>query len=197
MQKYFSGMVINNLTLQSFDKIKKKWIALCSCGNTVAVNSSSLGRNYFCRNCAKGKERPFQWKQNNLGLWKDYYRGYKSSATKRNYEFDLSLDEFRELTTKNCYYCRTEPLRTFEVRVGRSKDKGTRFLLVNGIDRVDNSLGYLKENCVSCCETCNLAKRTLTEQEFLVWIQKVYKVWFNDYPDGEYGQVSGSTEHLK
>jgi hypothetical protein len=36
----------------------------------------------------------------------------------------------------------------------------------------------------------------LSKDQFLSWIQKVYKVWFNDYPEREYSQVAGSTEYL-
>lgn len=36
-----------------------------------------------------------------------------------------------------------------------------------GIDRIDNSLGYTKENCQSCCKVCNIMCGRLTVEQFL------------------------------
>lgn len=38
---------------------------------------------------------------------------------------------------------------------------------VNGIDRVDNSLGYVADNCVPCCEACNRAKLQMSSTDFI------------------------------
>ena len=46
-------------------------------------------------------------------------------------------------------------------------------LLHNGIDRVDNSKGYHPENCVPCCKTCNIAKQSMSVEEFLAWARRV------------------------
>jgi hypothetical protein len=45
--------------------------------------------------------------------------------------------------------------------------------IASGIDRVDNSKGYIPGNCVACCGTCNLAKRELTVDEFLTWAHRL------------------------
>ena len=45
----------------------------------------------------------------------------------------------------------------------------------NGIDRVDSSLGYINENCVSCCRTCNYAKLEMNIKDFLDWVQRISK----------------------
>ena len=37
----------------------------------------------------------------------------------------------------------------------------------------NNEIGYTKENCVSCCEFCNKAKRNITIDEFY---NKCYKI---------------------
>lgn len=42
--------------------------------------------------------------------------------------------------------------------------------IYNGIDRVDNAVGYILENCIPCCEFCNKAKGTKTYFDFLDWI---------------------------
>lgn len=69
------------------------------------------------------------------------YKDYVKSAKLRNHSFDLTLEELKELSFKKCYYCDS------------IKDKE-----INGIDRINNDLGYDKENCVSCCTICNRMK---------------------------------------
>jgi hypothetical protein len=44
----------------------------------------------------------------------------------------------------------------------------------NGIDRIDSSIGYVIENCISCCGRCNVAKMSESQQDFLSWIDRVY-----------------------
>ncbi len=44
---------------------------------------------------------------------------------------------------------------------------------MNGVDRVDSSRGYVKDNVVSCCKHCNLAKRDRTAEDFIKHCRKV------------------------
>ena len=48
-------------------------------------------------------------------------------------------------------------------------------LKCNGIDRIDSSKGYTVENSVACCKYCNTAKNTMSVDEFLKWIGRVYE----------------------
>lgn len=81
------------------------------------------------------------------------FRQYISSAKKRKYEFDLTLELFTKLFHSSCTYCGQEDCR--------------------GIDRVDNKIGYTKENSVACCEVCNKMKWKLDVNDFLSQINKI------------------------
>lgn len=74
---------------------------------------------------------------------------YKYRAKKKNLCFDLSPNDFEILTFNPCFYCKRESVVGF------------------GLDRIDNSLGYKKENIVTCCSECNYMKNVLSVQEFL------------------------------
>jgi len=87
-----------------------------------------------------------------------YYALYQKSAEKRAHEFALTFEFFATLVSESCAYCGSEPTRN----VG-----GWRF---SGIDRVENDRGYLPDNVRPCCSTCNLAKRRMSEQDFIAWI---------------------------
>ena len=95
-------------------------------------------------------------------------RRYKESATERGLSFELTEEEFFILTQGSCYYCGIEPQQIY---------KGTKTggdFIYNGIDRIDNAIGYKLDNCVSCCGTCNIAKRSMTQQQFINWISRTY-----------------------
>ena len=85
--------------------------------------------------------------------------------------FELKLSEFIELSKKACYYCGSPP----SVDVTRYRCKGDRhfdsIVLTNGVDRVDSSIGYTVENCVTCCYTCNRAKSDMEFDDFIKWIR--------------------------
>ena len=81
-------------------------------------------------------------------------------------EFTLTLEDVTKLITQNCYYCNSGPLPY--------QNSSNLLLQYNGIDRVDNSIGYVIENCVTCCKQCNYAKRAQTKEEFLSWVKRIY-----------------------
>ncbi len=85
---------------------------------------------------------------------------YKNGAADRELRFDLSDEEFWQLTSGDCYYCGTEPKQLSR------KGSVSGAYTYNGIDRKDNSIGYTMSNCVSCCKVCNFSKRTSSDIEF-------------------------------
>lgn len=98
-----------------------------------------------------------------------YYGRYQKSATERGLSFELTIDEFTEIIEKDCVYCGAPPK---EKKIGATC-YGT--YKCNGIDRIDNNIGYTKANSVPCCSECNFCKGTLSKDEFLELVQKVYE----------------------
>lgn len=79
------------------------------------------------------------------------YSMFKSGANKRKLEVDITLEHYTSLIQQLCHYCGVESQI--------------------GIDRIDNSLGYLQDNCLPCCTTCNLTRNNLyTYAEFKQYI---------------------------
>ncbi len=86
------------------------------------------------------------------------FSNYVAGAKNRNIAFGLSLEDFRELVTKDCFYCSSPPL--FIVQTAHSR------LAYNGVDRMDSSIGYTPGNCVTCCKPCNWMKKDMSVSEF-------------------------------
>lgn len=145
----------------------------CLCGKIVNVRSGSLTshRTKSC-GCRKAKHCKELSKKNRK---EPGYSGliqlmfvYKRSAQRKNHEFSLSVEDFRRLTSSNCYYCGVKPYR--KRSNGRTKHST---YIYNGIDRVDNSIGYTLSNCVPCCFVCNDWKSNMTQNEFLAHVKRI------------------------
>lgn len=183
-----TGQRFGRLTVIQFVKIqnRKAWfLCKCDCGNEVTTAGVYLtGKKSRTRSCgcllkeAEINNGRTVGRNNLLGYIKTIKKPagessrnhlfylYKYKADKRNIEFKLSIEEFAKLTKGNCYYCGAEP--------SQIKEQKSTAYIYNGIDRVDNTKGYVLDNCVPCCKMCNYAKSNMTMEEFLIWINRVY-----------------------
>ena len=90
------------------------------------------------------------------------YKLYIHNAEVRGIPFELTLDEFDELTRQPCCYCGCLPDDGF----------GSQF---TGLDRIDSSNGYFVGNVVPCCNWCNKMKLDYTPLEWMAQIKKIYE----------------------
>lgn len=142
----------------------------CECGNSTTTTHSNLlsGQSKSC-GClifeTRGKERkPLEEVISNSILGT-----YKRNAKNRHYEWSLPYEKFVQLINGVCYYCKSVPSSLVTWRYKHEVSS----LPFNGIDRLDNTIGYTANNCVSCCRTCNSAKGDLTVSEFKAWALKL------------------------
>lgn len=152
------------------------WECRCDCGNFKNVRKNMIGIHVNSCGCLKLDAAKIRG-QNNRGkrslpsgvaAKNKLFDKYKRQASLRGLDFALNMEQFEYLTQGKCRYCGIEPRQT-------TKEKGSNGQYVyNGIDRVNNESGYVYENCVSCCGTCNRAKLTMTEEEFHWWVIRVY-----------------------
>jgi hypothetical protein len=170
------GQVFNYLTVEGYDKKTKRYVCNCICGNKTLVSSFSLksGKSKSC-GCARAElVSKLVYKPNFEAAKNKVVDQYKRDAVRRNIEFCLTKSEVVELISRPCKYCGTEnsnkvlPPKPYKI-VSNEPFK------YNGIDRVDNNLGYIPDNCVPCCRICNRAKNNLSEKEWLDWIDKLCK----------------------
>lgn len=108
-----------------------------------------------------------EMKQGQAGLNFLFY-SYKRRARNKEIPFTLTLKEFEIFTSSLCHYCGASPSNI------SMRERKKASYIFNGIDRLNNLLGYTIENCVPCCEICNIMKLTLTVEEFKEHITKIY-----------------------
>ena len=175
-----TGKRYSRLTVMAFDdnniRPTNHWLCTCNCGNVVSIGGRELryGRTKSCGclNDEKRRERvgimgqtTAAWRlPMGTATFRIIYRQYISSAKHRNISWDMLEGDVHKLMQQNCFYCGAEPNNV----VGTALYNGT--FKYNGLDRVDNSRGYILDNVVPCCETCNKAKLDLPIEDFIAWL---------------------------
>lgn len=107
------------------------------------------GIGTICKPCSTIRQSEYR------ATSKGRFNEYVQHAKKRKIQFFLSFEAACNLFFKECFYCGGKnPL---------------------GIDRKNNDLGYVSENCVSCCSDCNYAKHTKSSTEFVELCMRVIK----------------------
>lgn len=144
------------------------WNCICDCGNSTVSRGYHLthGKAKSCGCLAKERVSETHTKEFGVSNFNALIKNYKQAAKRKKLKFSLTLEEFVNLILQRCHYCGCKSSLTNTMK----NINGDRSIDHNGIDRVDNELGYEFGNCVPCCTFCNYAKRTKTYQEFIQWI---------------------------
>ena len=98
--------------------------------------------------------RSIRWRKTAYGNWSTY----KSNAKRKNLTFELSINYFKELSKQQCSYCGD--------RLDKLENKA-------GVDRIDNTKGYILKNCVPCCWFCNKTKLDRNRNIFINHCKKI------------------------
>jgi len=167
--------VIEKLPSRAYGKSyhkKRMWLCKCDCGNLTEVNTGALTGNKT-KSC--GCLTPTKSAENSINSrhklakrdsgYRSIYVKYRTGARKRNLNFDLSFDDAVKIITSNCHYCGIEPSNVYS--------KSYYDVKYNGMDRVDNSLGYDSQNVVPCCKICNISKNNRDKDDFLEWVKRI------------------------
>lgn len=125
----------------------------CSeCGKEIKAQTSQLKRHSGkCQRCSHLGE-PYLFIYNEL-----------KNHRNKDVEFEISFEEFKQvISSPECHYCKI-PL----IYNKHSRDWGKNLTRAYQLDRKDNTKGYILNNVVSCCWTCNRLKSdAFTYEEF-------------------------------
>lgn len=159
--------------LERSEQYKKNfvlWKCACACGNIKEISSNNLikGISLSC-DCAneselnKDKEKYSKVDR----IWRKLFLTTKRKVQEKNFRFELNIDDFRNIVSKNCFYCNQVPEIKGITRI--SKDS----ILANNLVRFDTNLGFIPANCVASCKICQIMKGDLDFDEFHEHVLKI------------------------
>lgn len=160
------GQKFNKLTVLNYHSCKNEshlWECICDCGNNTLVSTSDLSTGHK-KSCGCLSKLP-----KGQAALNTHFRIYTKGAASRGYDFNLTKGEFKSIVSDDCHYCGESPKyktsKDFTICNGNIK--------VNGIDRKDNTVGYVLDNCVPCCDSCNFLKGPMGYDDFITLCKKI------------------------
>lgn len=187
--KDYTGKIFGELTV--IKKVPKPpnftghgayWLCRCSCGKEVIRRWDYLldvaKKNKHGITCGCGLSKYMRRDDRVYALQLNLYQScvQRKANLKEDSNNLISFDEFKNLISSPCVYC-GGGFDNYKKDRRRTKNKGLvtpTVLYYTGIDRIDSTKGYIKDNCAPCCFTCNHAKTNMPKEEFYSWIKKVY-----------------------
>ena len=143
------------------------WLCKCECGNEKVIGGHDLRRGRVKSCGCLLKEQPSSTLPNGEAAFRRMYYQYKKSAERRELDFPLSKHEFRRFTKQPCHYCGQKPQGIWK------SVHNTGDYICNGIDRKNNDIGYVIDNCVPCCTQCNYFKTDMEYDKFVEYLDRV------------------------
>lgn len=162
--KNITGQTFNKLTALNIDHISKKgavWLCQCECGNYTKCLCAELTRQGV-KSCGCLKTLPV-----GEAAFNSLYDQYQRNAKSMGRDFLLTKSEFKSLTQSDCIYCGVSPSSIRKIHRGKTS------YIYNGIDRKDNTIGYVLNNCVPCCSVCNHAKSNMSYDAWVKWLKRI------------------------
>lgn len=92
----------------------------------------------------------------------------------RNIEWSLTLEDWANIVQQKCSICGSDPI----MKGGKLHKRTGQQVPINGVDRIDNSKGYVLDNVRCSCSKCNYMKHNLTDSEFMEHIEKIWSFNF-------------------
>jgi hypothetical protein len=161
----------------------------CTCGKEEVRVVKNLrkqrrrGQDIMCRSCVPNRGRRSKYHGEELRIYQFYNTSYGRADLQRKGRTRPDFEWFKVKVKEPCFYCGRDPYDR------RLKSRYNDFV-ANGIDRLDNDIDYIEENCVPCCSQCNYAKRELTKEQFIELANLIVSNFSNE--KGDYYEVPNS-----
>lgn len=143
--------------------------------------------NYRARHREKIREREKTYKNSFNGRLRALLGSSNKYAKQRKQEFSITYEDLIELWNLQEGLCSITKI-PMQLESGTRQNKNYYRI---SIDRIDNSIGYTRENIHLVCFAVNQMKSDLTMKEFKFWIKTISSEAFckegpfNDYPERE------------
>lgn len=183
-EKYGKLLVIENIIPSQGEHVNNGglWKCLCDCGNTIEINGVLLGRAEKDRKscgCLAKKSANLRRKYQETTINIRYCHHERNG--KQGNRGTLNRQDWESIVFLPCHYCGKIDVHTALEEKGYrdkidtiTKEEQERYSVkINGVDRIDSTKGYEKDNCISCCKMCNWMKLDYLPEEFLKHVEEI------------------------
>lgn len=144
------------------------WKCRCDCGNIKIARGTSL-RIGSVQSCGCLYVENKWMLPPGEAAFNFHYSHIRHGAILRGYSWNLTKEQVIQIEKQNCFYCGTKPNQKI------IKGKSSGVYIYNGIDRINNDVGYEIDNCVPCCGICNKMKNKHSVDDFKTQIKNIYE----------------------
>jgi 5-methylcytosine-specific restriction endonuclease McrA len=152
-----------------------KWYAKvrCDCGAISSIQLGNIvnGNSARCSRLCPTRPPPYNLLPTGKAASNNRYSNYRNSAKGRGLDFELTIEQFVEVSQNPCFYCGLPPSNSARVR--RKSKTGT--FVYSGMDRLDSHKGYTYDNVAPCCKRCNSMKGNMSYEEFVSQVRTIYE----------------------
>lgn len=143
-----------------------------------------ITKDWKCKKCGT-EEVSLRYPSGKMPKCMDCQRWYNVTVNSKKPRKNKPSPKLMMNESEFLHWCRTRPraceycgLKEREVKEVGLKTQTGKALAALGIDRIDSSLGYSKENIVFCCFACNKAKGDVfTHDEMKVIGSAISAAW--------------------
>lgn len=136
----------------------------CECG-TEKVKGYFTLRNGTSTSCGCRRKPSID------GTWSSIYANI---ARRSGIACHLTRPQIKAICQLNCAYCGIEPSNVMRRKIGSEcQHVPSLDVCYSGIDRLDSGIGYVPGNVVPCCARCNIAKSTLSVEDFVAMLHRI------------------------
>jgi len=149
----------------NYEGYRDRWVCKCECGELIDVAGHYIRNRYNKRkdiDCT-------QIRSNDpvLSVKRRAWQVHLRTCKDKNKENFLNFHDYIEIASKPCIYCG-------EFSERKNRDLGFK-INFNSVDRKNNEPYYKLSNSQSCCFVCQRNKGKMKHEEFVNFINKVYK----------------------
>lgn len=149
------------------------WNCLCKCGKEKVILASRLknGQTKSCGCYNREQSSKLNYKGSTYITGREFTK-IKQQAKIRNLSFDLTIKYIEQLYEKQNFKCSLSGIKIeFDSRTPHKNKKYGNA----SIDRINSSKGYTEDNIQIVDKNINIAKMSMSQQEFIDMCKRVSK----------------------
>lgn len=125
---------------------------LCDCGNSITIPHAELihGRRCCGMECKYSQRKEYGESDARM-----LYLLLKNYAKKESIPFELSFDEYKEVTKRYCLWCHKKPEHVINSNTAHRHG----LYVHNKIQYLDRNIGYTINNVITLCLPCSFKMR--------------------------------------